>query len=136
VAKTKTASKRIIPTKTRAGGEWTEARFIGFLRSGLRQMSRRWAPIARQALDAVKRKNQSDNKRMKWEYQCCECGGWFARKNVEVDHIVPCGSFRSLEQLQGFVERLFVEPDGLCVRCEECHQVRTNEQRESALDVE
>ena len=125
---------RTLKPRPRAGGEWTEARFIGFLRTGLRQMSRRWAPITRQALERVRRPSQSDNKRMKWEYQCAECCNWFPRKHVEVDHIVPCGTFTRLDQMQGFVERLFCEPDGLRVLCEQCHQFRTNQSRNGESD--
>lgn len=118
--------------RTRAGGEWTEARFYSFLRSGLRQLSRRWPPLVRLAANAVRRPSQSDNKRQKWEYQCQECQGWFMRKNIEVDHVVPCGSLRSLEDIAGFVERLFCETDGLRVLCETCHAARTREQSASS----
>ena len=110
--------------KTRAGGKWTEAAFWGFLRSGLRQMSRRWPPLV-ELVNAVRRPSQSANKRQKWEYQCAECRGWFPRKGVEVDHVEPCGSLRSLQDIAGFVERLFCEPEGLRVLCEGCHAART-----------
>lgn len=127
----KTARKRTRAPKTnrvprtRAGGEWTEAAYWSFIRSGLRQMSRRWPPLVRQAINAVRRPNQSGNKRLKWEFQCAECKGWFPRKHVEVDHVEPCGSLRSLQDIAGFVERLFCEPDGLRVLCENCHGKRT-----------
>ena len=113
--------------RTRAGGEWTEASFWGFIRSGLRQMSRRWPPLARLAINAVRRKSQSSNKRLKWEYQCSFCGHWFQRTEVEVDHIAPCGTLKSWQDLSVFAERLFCEPEGLRVVCGECHQRRTNE---------
>ncbi len=122
-------NKRMKIPRTRAGGEWTEAQFWGFLRSGLRKMSQRFPPLARLALDACKRASQSDNKRIKWEYQCVDCEGWFPRKKVQVDHIEPCGSLRSFEDVRGFVERLFCEPDGLRVRCEDCHNRRTQSDR-------
>lgn len=115
--------------RTRAGGEWTEAAFWGFLRSLLRDGSRRWAPIVRQALDAAKRPSQSENKRLKWEYQCAECHGWYSRKEVHVDHIVPCGPCGSWDEFAQFAERLFCEADGLAVMCRECHEEKTNRQR-------
>ena len=111
--------------RTRAGNEWSESGFWGFVRSGLRQMSRRWPPLARQAINAARRKYTGENKRQKWEYQCATCKAWRNRKQVEVDHIVPCGSLRSLDDLPGFVERLFCEPDGLRVLCDTCHALRT-----------
>lgn len=107
--------------RTRAGGEWTEAAFWGFIRSGLRQMSCRWPPKASIAAQRARRPSQSDNKRQKWEYQCSMCSGWFPAKQIEIDHVVPCGSLKSLDDLPGFVDRLFCEPAGLRVLCEECH---------------
>jgi len=115
--------------RTRAGGEWTEAAFWGFLRSNLRLASRKWPPLARLALLQARRKSQSDNKRLKWEFQCADCTGWFPRKEVEADHLVPCGPLSSWDDLRIFAERLFCETDGLRVRCETCHQAKTNEGR-------
>ena len=113
--------------RTRAGGEWTEAAFWGFLRSGLRGMSRRWPPLVRHALLAARRKSQSSNKRLKWEFQCASCRGWQDRKSVQVDHVVACGSLKSFHDLSTFAERLFCESEGLRVLCVKCHQKRTNE---------
>ena len=118
--KKKSVSRRTVP-RTRAGGEWTEAEFWSFLRSGLREKSRRWPPLVRQVFDAVRRKNQSQNRRLKWEYQCRRCEEWFPRNQVEADHILACGSLRSFSDLEGFAERLFVEVDGLQVLCGDCH---------------
>ncbi len=115
--------------RTRAGGEWTEAAFWGFMRGILREGVRKWPPVVRLALDKVRRKNQSTNKRLKWEFQCYECGHWFPRKEVEVDHIVPCGSLRSWDEFRTFSERLFCETDGLAIRCKTCHQEKTNQGR-------
>jgi len=111
--------------RTRAGGEWTEASFWAFLRSNLRAASRKWPPLARLALKQARRPSQSSNKRLKWEYECADCLGWFPRKEVEVDHIVPCGQLKSWDDFRPFAERLFCETYGLAVRCKGCHQVRT-----------
>lgn len=110
--------------KTRANNEWTEASFWNFLRSGLRRMSMRWPPLARHALEDVKRPNESENKRLKWEYQCRECDGWFPRKQVNVDHIEECGQLKSWDDFQQFGARLFCEADGLQVLCKECHEMK------------
>lgn len=110
--------------KTRAGGEWSEAKFFGFVRSALRNASRRWPPIVRHAMHAARRAYSGPNKRQKWEYQCAECQQWHMAKEVHVDHITPCGSLKSFDDLQGFAERLFVEADGLRVLCHECHKAR------------
>ena len=120
--------------RTRAGGEWTEAAFWGFLRSGLRNMSRRWPPIARQAKCKARRSYCGPNKRQKWEYECSLCGRWKADKEVAVDHVTACGSLRSFEELATFAERLFCEPDGLRVVCHECHADVTAMQRHEKPD--
>jgi hypothetical protein len=79
----------------------------------------------------AKRPNESDNKRMKWEYRCCICEQWFPRKEVQVDHIEPCGSLKSYKDLETFAARLFCEPQGLRVTCVNCHQSITNKSRGS-----
>ena len=107
--------------RTRADGEWTEARFWGFVRSGLRQMSRKWGPI-HNALRRQRRPYTGDDRRRKWEYQCERCNGWFHRKEVQVDHVVECGSCRSYEEAAEFLRRLLVDSDGLAVLCKQCHK--------------
>lgn len=116
--------------RTRAGGEWTEAAFWGFIRSGLRQLSRRWPPLVRQAANNVRRKYFGENKRQKWEFQCRSCGRWYMRKEIEIDHVVECGSLKSFADLATFAERLFCEVDGLVVLCEGCHAEKTASKRE------
>lgn len=110
--------------RTRAGGTWTEAAFWGYVRSGFRQMSLRWPPIS-DVMRQVRRPYVGPNKRQKWEYQCGGCGGWFMGREVHTDHIVPCGSLKSWDDVRGFLERLFVEADGLRVLCEACHKQKT-----------
>ena len=115
--------------RTRAGGEWTEAAFWGFLRSVLRDGSRRWPPIVRVAPNNARREyvpTDGQKTRRKWEYQCSRCFGWFKRTEVQVDHREACGSCSSWEEFARFAERLFCEPEGLDVMCKECHQKKTN----------
>lgn len=127
----KQPNKRRVP-RTRAGNTLTEAQFWTFLRSNLRLASRKWAP-RRMVLQEARRPSQSDNKRLKWEFQCAECEGWFPQSEVEVDHVVPAGSLRSFEDIAGFVERLFCEPKGLVVLCEQCHRAKTNSSSEDVI---
>lgn len=104
-----------------AGGRWTRARFWGFIRSALRLASRKWPPRAA-ALVAARRPYVGPNTRQKWEFRCAVCGGWFAGKDVEVDHVEACGQLRSFDDLPVFCRRLFCEVDGLRVLCKrECH---------------
>lgn len=89
----------------------------------------RWRPIY-QALNAARRPSRSENKRLRWEYQCSVCKVYYPRKSVEVDHNPPVGSLRCAEDLPGFVTRLFTEADGLRVVCEQCHASITAAQRQ------
>ena len=105
--------------RTRAGGEWTEAAFWGFIRSGLRRMSVRWPP-RKQCELAARREYDGPIKRQKFEYQCAICGDWKPRKLMQVDHIKPCGQLLSWDDLPVFTQRLFCEADGLQMVCELC----------------
>ena len=113
--------------KTRAGGEWTEAAFWSFVRSGVRQLSRRWPPIVRHALHAARRPLVPKRGNQKWEYQCAACLEWHKGTDVHVDHITECGTLKSFADLSTFAERLFCESDGLRVLCHACHDKRRTE---------
>jgi len=76
------------------------------LRSTLRRKSMFWPPI-QEAKVLARRKYAGTNKRQKWEFECIQCKSWFKSTEVEVDHIVECGSLKTLNDLPGFVERLF-----------------------------
>jgi len=61
---------------------------------------------------------------MKWEFCCAGCARWYKREGMQADHITPCGSLRSWEDLPGFASRLFCEADMLRIYCADCHQAR------------
>ena len=110
--------------RTRAGETMTEGQFWTFIRANLRLMSCKWAP-RRHILAMSRRPNQSENKRLKWEFQCRKCLQWFPAKEIEVDHIVPVGTLRSFDDIGGYVQRLLCEVDGLVVLCKQCHHSKT-----------
>ena len=97
---------------------------MGFVRSHVRRMSLAWPP-RRDALKRGRRPYVGPNKRQKWEHQCALCGGWFAAKQIEIDHIEPCGELRSLDDLPRFVAVLLSEPDNFRVTCTTCNQSRS-----------
>ena len=131
MAKKKIAKpKKNAAPKTRNAGTMTEAAFWSFIRSALRQKSRWWKPIA-QAKQKAKRTYKGPLKRQKFEYQCAECLNWFPDKKINIDHIIPAGSLRNAQDLPGFVERLFVEVEGLQVLCSTCHDKKTAKEREN-----
>jgi len=123
------ARRQLIP-RTRASGTMTESQYWSFIRSALRNKSRYWKPI-QDAKVLARRPNKSENKRLKYEYQCAICSMWFPEKEIEVDHIEPVGSLRSGNDLKDFVQNLFCEVDKLRVLCEPCHKKVTKQQADA-----
>ena len=119
--------KKVI--KTRNAGTMSESAFWAFIRSALRQKSRWWKPIT-QCKQNAKRPYKGINKRQKFEYQCNKCKKWFPDKQINVDHISPAGELNKSDDLPGFVERLFCEVERLQCLCTNCHNVKTNEEKQ------
>ena len=114
--------------KNRAGGTWSEARYFSFIRSALRSAFRKY-PVKYQVKTEASRPYVGPDKRRKKEYQCNVCKGWFADKEVAVDHINPCGSLKTYEDLPRFVSTLFCEKENLQIICDSCHRIKTNKER-------
>jgi len=114
--------------KTRAGGQWSEAKFWSFVRSNLRKASLKWPP-RQQAMAAARRALTKPVGRRKWEYLCAGCHEWCEGKHVQVDHKIPCGSLNCAEDLPGFVTRLFCEVEDFQLICDACHYVKTGKER-------
>lgn len=114
--------------KKRAGGTWSEARYFSFIRSALRSAFRKY-PAKYQVKAEASRPYVGTDKRRKKEYQCNVCKGWFADKEVAVDHIIPCGSLKTYEDLPKFVSTLFCEKENLQIICDSCHRIKTNKER-------
>ena len=111
--------------RTRNNNTLTEAAFWGFIRSTLRNASRWWKPIA-QCKAHSERAYKGTKKLQKWEYQCNHCKDWFMEKEIQVDHIIECGTLTCSEDVPGFIERLFCEKEGFQTLCKPCHQIKTN----------
>lgn len=107
--------------RTRNGGRWTEARYFGFIRSALRSAFQKWPPKHDAKLAAKVEYNT---------YVCAHCDKWYGSSQVQVDHIKPCGSLKSFRDLPEFVENMFCEEDGFQVLCKDCHQAKTNAERD------
>lgn len=121
-------AKRKLVEKSRCAGTMSEAMYWSFIRSALRQKSRWWKPIS-VCKEKARRAYKGTNKRQKYEYQCKSCKGYFPDKEINVDHIVPAGALNCGQDLPGFVERLFCEVEHLQVLCTECHNVKTQQER-------
>lgn len=109
----------------------TEKAFFGWIRSQLRRVSQRWKPIYGILKEGRRPVTFGDRvqwgNRIKFVYQCERCLQWFPRTGIEVDHIVPCGSLRSFEDVGPFTARLLCERPGLRRVCEACHLIITKE---------
>lgn len=125
ISKKKRVSKRKLVLKPFNQGTMTNAGFWGMIRAALRQKSRWWKPVA-ECKRLAKRKNQSNNKRIRFEYQCNICKLWFPEKQISVDHKIEAGQLNCFDDLPGFVRRLFCEVDGLQCACDKCHTEKTN----------
>jgi 5-methylcytosine-specific restriction endonuclease McrA len=102
-------------------GTWSKARYMSQIRSFLRQAFRYYKPI-------TEARNKA--KVGRGRYLCSACRVIFHAKEIQVDHIVPCGKLNSLDDVAGFIERLSCEdPNGYRVLCKPCHQIITNEER-------
>jgi hypothetical protein len=100
------------------------------IRSALRQAFQYWKPM-QMALDKASRPSKSLNKAVKKEYLCKECTNWFQRKEVHIDHIEECGSLKSFDDIQGFIERLTIEDvNGFQVLCKPCHYLKSKETKQ------
>jgi len=106
--------------KTRNSGTMTESAFFQWLRQVLRKSSLYWKPISQVKKDAQIPYN-GDNKRRKYSYTCSNCKKEYSATEINVHHKIECGSLKSFDDISGFVERLFVEKEGLIVLCKKCH---------------
>lgn len=132
--KAKTVRKSKVE-KTRNGKTMTEAQFFSKLRSGLRNAFRWWVPMQK-ALKAASRPSQSTNRRLKTEYHCAHCQNWFPRTQVEIDHIVECGSLKSYDDIVPFIERLTAEDiESYQILCKPCHRSKTDDYKITKLKI-
>lgn len=112
--------------KTRANGTMSESAYFSRIRSILRRGFMYWKPMM-DALKASSRQYKGENKLQKLEYQCSQCGQWYKRKEVNIDHIEDCGELRSYEDIVPFIQRLTKEGvENFQVLCKTCHQEKTN----------
>ncbi len=115
---------------TRCSNTKTEAEFFSWIRSNCRKMTTRWKPRFDKLAEG-KRKSESDNKRLKWEYSCEECEGWFPGSQIEIDHIVPCGGLNGWDKILPWFKNALVEIDGYQRLCKTCHRIKTNEEQDN-----
>lgn len=110
----------------------TKAELFGRILSFARQGTKFWPP-AQQKLIEGRRKYTGDDKRIKWEYQCELCNGWFLKRktkpNIEIDHIVPCGGMNDWDKIVGWYQRAYVDTEGYQRICSICHLEKSKKER-------
>lgn len=83
-----------------------------FARNALRRASYKWKPRNVVFKAARIARNQ---------YVCNICKKIFGRKEVELDHVIPCVPMEGWVSFDSFIERLFVQESGYQVICSVCH---------------
>lgn len=107
----------------------TNSAYFAKIRSALRNAFRYWKPMMI-ALKSAERPYVGENKRQKKEYQCNMCKQWFKRTDVQIDHIVPCGSLRSYDDIVPFIKNLTKEnPSDYQVLCKKDHLEKTKNEK-------
>ena len=72
------------------------------------------------------RKTKKNPDGMVWAAECKQCGILTRQTNCEVDHLIPSGSLRTIDDIKPFVERLaFINDDDLEIVCKPCHRIRS-----------
>lgn len=117
------------------GGKWTEARFRSFIKSALRNASKRYPPKFECLNSAYtgQRINPSTGRLAK-HFRCARCGGEFVGAKMQADHIervVPLTGFSSWDEI---IDRMFCEADGFQALCIPCHKIKTAEERQQAKE--
>jgi hypothetical protein len=113
---------KVLKKRLYNGGTMTESMYWSRIRSALRSAFRYWVP-AQNALNKASRKSQNVNTKIKKEYQCNKCKEWYKRSEVEIDHVVECGSLKKYSDLVPFLKKLTVEDvNGFQVLCKPCHK--------------
>ena len=114
-------------------GQWTQARFKGFIVSQLRSATTRWGP---------KQKVIQNARVSRGLYKCEGCGkvgqptlppekGKSRRiKNIVADHTAPIvDPSIGFTTYDDWIERCFVEVDKFQALCHKCHQEKSAEER-------
>lgn len=114
---------------------WTEARYTSFIKSALRGSSRKWKPIS----DCLREARVS-----RGIYKCASCEEDVPKtaiingkkvNNANVDHIDPIiDPSKGFTTWDDFISRLFCEKDKLQLLCHNCHQDKTNLEKEAASE--
>lgn len=91
-----------------------------FLVPNLRRISYKWP--GRTA--AIKAATTEPGQRL-----CAMCNKEHYYKNCHVDHINPVVPLTGFDDWNGYITRLFCDPEALQVLCTDCHQAKTDSEK-------
>jgi len=115
----------------RNAGTMTESEYWSKVRNTLRKAFAYWKP-AQESFKQAECGTQLNPKtgKQKKIYRCAICGSTGMREEMQIDHIEPCGSLRSNEDMVQFLERLTCEDSSkFQLLHKACHQAKTNDSR-------
>ena len=105
------------------------------IRGAIRRVFTR-SPIIREVMMKVRKefpKLNKDGRKAKKnaiKYLCNVCQQYIGSTKISVDHIIPVVSIEEgFIDWNTFVERLFCDITNLQVICDDCHQLKTNQER-------
>jgi len=121
--------------RTRCNNTMTEAQLKARIMSFLRKGSLYWMPkqeCAKQAKNGFILNPKTGRQNM--AYECCECKKLFSKNDIKIDHIepvVPLDGWGDQTTFLGvnwseYIERMFVEINGLQAVCVADHKVITD----------
>lgn len=112
--------------------KWSEARLRNFIISALRGATTRYPPKYETLNESfVDKRVNSKTGRVGKHFQCASCRGIFPSKDVQVDHIQPVvDPVDGFKDWNEYISRLFCEKEGFQVLCVECHDIKTENERQ------
>lgn len=127
--------RKTVP-KTRAGGQWTEAKYRTFIVNILRSGSQKWPPKWQVKNDGREQRINPKTGKMKFGNTCQECNEWFFMDDLEIDHIDNCKRDLDISDTDSFfntignmIKAMFCEADNLRRLCKKCHLSKTATER-------
>jgi 5-methylcytosine-specific restriction endonuclease McrA len=123
----KTVKPRV--ERTRCSGTKTEAGMVSWVLSYLRKMTLRWKPRFDRLNDGREKRPLGTNGREVWANTCEKCKKWYKTSDLAMDHIVPIGGLKSLDEAGRWLKMALVEIDGYQRLCKKCHDKKTADER-------
>jgi 5-methylcytosine-specific restriction endonuclease McrA len=114
----------------------TKAKFMGWLRGGIRKALWNTNPVKLNFIKSNRTKIENPkkgrrNKSHVWGGICAICNNEFVLKDLQVDHIHGENTLRNISEIQKFVEDIAVNISDRTLQfvCKECHDVKSYSER-------